>query len=78
MRNVYFLPTIVCLENWLSRCGFGNIRCVNITATTTREQRKTAWIDSDSLDRFLDPEDSSLTVEGYPAPLRAVVVATRK
>jgi tRNA (mo5U34)-methyltransferase len=78
MRNVYFLPTVECLENWLDRCGFTEIRCVDITATTAREQRKTSWIDSDSLDSFLDPEDSGLTAEGYPAPVRAVVVANRR
>jgi tRNA (mo5U34)-methyltransferase len=77
MRNVYFIPTVACLENWLGRCGFVDIRCVDITATTLYEQRKTEWVDTDSLDRFLDPEDPGLTVEGYPAPVRAVVVATR-
>lgn len=78
MRNVYFIPTVACLENWLARSGFSDIRCVDITATTLQEQRKTRWVDSDSLDRFLDPEDPGLTVEGYPAPVRAVVVATRR
>jgi tRNA (mo5U34)-methyltransferase len=78
MRNVYFIPTVACLENWLVRCGFVDIRCVDITTTTLREQRKTQWVDSDSLDRFLDPEDSGLTVEGHPAPVRAVVVATKR
>ncbi len=77
MRNVYFIPTVSCLENWLARSGFSDIRCVDITVTTLREQRKTRWVDSDSLDRFLDPEDPGLTVEGYPAPVRAVVVATK-
>ena len=78
MRNVYFIPTVACLENWLARCGFLDIRCVDITATTFREQRKTQWVDSDSLDRFLDPENPGLTVEGHPAPVRAVVVATKR
>jgi tRNA (mo5U34)-methyltransferase len=78
MRNVFFIPTVACLENWLTRSGFVDIRCVDITATTLHEQRKTQWVDSDSLDRFLDPEDPDLTVEGYPAPLRAVVVATTR
>lgn len=78
MRNIFFIPTVACLENWLARCGFVDIRCVDITATTLNEQRKTEWVDSDSLDRFLDPEDPGLTVEGYPAPVRAVVVATRR
>jgi tRNA (mo5U34)-methyltransferase len=75
MRNVYFIPTVRCLQNWLARCGFGNIRCVDVTPTTSEEQRKTPWIDSDSLDAFLDPRDHRLTREGYPAPVRAVVIA---
>jgi tRNA (mo5U34)-methyltransferase len=78
MRNVYFIPTASCLENWLERCGFTNIRCVDITATTGLEQRRTDWIDSASLEAFLDPEDSRRTVEGYPAPVRAAVLATGK
>ena len=75
MRNVYFIPTVHCLQNWLARCGFGNIRCVDITPTTSEEQRKTPWIDSHSLETFLDPQDHRLTREGYPAPVRAVVIA---
>lgn len=75
MRNVYFIPTVSCLENWLFSCGFKQIRCVDITATTLAEQRKTDWIDSNSLDQFLDPQDPHLTREGYPAPVRAVVIA---
>lgn len=78
MRNVYFIPTVACLENWLARSGFIDIRCVDITATTLHEQRKTQWVDSDSLDRFLDPENPGLTMEGHPAPVRAVVVATKR
>jgi tRNA (mo5U34)-methyltransferase len=75
MRNVYFIPTVACLQNWMARSGFVNIRCVDITPTTSEEQRKTPWIDSDSLDAFLDPMDHRLTREGYPAPIRAVVIA---
>jgi tRNA (mo5U34)-methyltransferase len=78
MRNVYFIPTVTCLENWLARSGFSKIRCVDVTTTTLREQRKTEWIDSDSLDRFLDPDDPGRTLEGYPAPVRAVIVATKR
>jgi tRNA (mo5U34)-methyltransferase len=75
MRNVYFIPTVPCLRNWLARCGFVHIRCVDVTPTTSEEQRKTPWIDSDSLDAFLDLRDHRLTREGYPAPVRAVVIA---
>lgn len=75
MRNVYFIPTVRCLQNWLERSGFDHIRCVDVTPTTSDEQRKTPWIDSDSLDAFLDPLNEGLTLEGYPAPVRAVVIA---
>jgi len=75
MRNVFFIPTVGCLQNWMARCGFSHIRCVDVTPTTLEEQRKTPWIDSDSLDTFLDPHDGRHTQEGYPAPVRAVVIA---
>ena len=77
MRNVYFIPTVPCLEHWLARSGFGKVRCVDISPTTAIEQRKTPWIDSESLETFLDPADNRLTVEGYPAPIRAVVTAEK-
>lgn len=78
MRNVFFIPTVKCLQTWLERCGFGRIRCVDITPTTLEEQRKTAWIDSNSLETFLDPRDDTRTVEGHPAPVRAVMIASPK
>lgn len=76
MRNVFFIPTCACLFNWLARCGFENIRCVNISKTTSREQRKTDWIDTFSLEDVLDKRDPEKTIEGYPAPRRAMVLAT--
>ncbi len=75
MRNIYFIPTVACLNNWLTRSGFINIRCVNTAQTSFQEQRKTQWIDSDSLEHFLDPKDTHCTAEGYPAPVRAVLLA---
>ena len=41
--------------------------------TDASEQRKTEWIDGQSLENFLDPHDSSRTIEGYPAPRRIYV-----
>jgi tRNA (mo5U34)-methyltransferase len=32
---------------------------------------------SESLAEFLDPNDPGKTIEGYPAPLRAVLVARK-
>ena len=37
--------------------------------TTTQEQRQTPWVDSQSLESFLQ-QDKSLTIEGYQAPVR--------
>lgn len=78
MRNVFFIPTVKSLQTWLERCGFDRIRCVDVTPTTIEEQRKTVWIDSNSLETFLDPRDGTRTVEGYPAPTRAVLIASPK
>jgi len=75
MRNVWFIPSVPMLELWLQRVGFREIRCVDVTTTTLEEQRSTEWMRFESLADFLDPADTSLTVEGYPAPRRAILVA---
>jgi tRNA (mo5U34)-methyltransferase len=75
MRNVWFIPSILTLESWLKKSGFKNIRLVNVTPTTTEEQRKTDWMKFDSLNNFLSTSDSSKTIEGHPAPKRAIVIA---
>ena len=75
MPNVYFIPSIPVLISWLKDAGFKNIRCVDISPTTTDEQRPTAWINTESLPDFLDPHDSRKTIEGHPAPVRAVILA---
>jgi len=79
MRNVYSIPSIKTLESWLNDANFNNIRVVDVSKTTTAEQRKTPWIGENraSLEDFLDPLDDSLTIEGYPAPTRAIVVCER-
>jgi len=75
MRNVYFIPDLSVMTAWLSRAGFREIQCVDVTPTTSTEQRKTEWIQTESLKDFLDPDDPAKTVEGYPAPVRAVFLA---
>jgi len=75
MRNVWFLPSCDAMCAWLARCGFSDIRLVNTDITAFEEQRKTDWIDTESLQDFLDPNDSSKTIEGYPAPKRAIFIA---
>ncbi len=75
MRNVWFLPTPNLLIRMLERAGFKNCRVVDINQTSIEEQRKTDWMTFDSLENFLDPNDHNKTIEGYPAPKRAVVIA---
>ncbi len=77
MRNVYFIPSTGALKNWLEKCGFVDVKIVDYSVTSTGEQRRTDWMTSESLAEFLDPHDPGKTVEGYPAPLRAVLVATK-
>jgi len=77
MRNVFFIPSAEALKSWLEKSGFVDVRIVDFARTTTEEQRRTDWMTSESLAEFLDPDDASKTVEGYPAPLRAVLVATK-
>ncbi len=77
MRNVWFLPTCKTLEGWLARMGFEDIRTVDVNVTSIHEQRATEWMQWHSLKDYLDPRDSTLTVEGYPAPTRGLIVARR-
>lgn len=75
MRNVYFIPSVPTMINWLNKCGFTEVKLVDISTTSLDEQRKTEWMPSDSLADFLDPNDITKTLEGYPAPMRAVFIA---
>ena len=77
MRNVYFIPSAAALKNWLEKCGFVDVRIVDVCTTTLEEQRRTDWMITESLAEFLDPNDSSKTIEGYPAPTRAVLIARK-
>ena len=78
MRNVWFLPSVAALTLWLERVGFENVRLADVSVTSTQEQRATPWMQGQSLADFLDPEDPTKTIEGYAAPQRAVLIATRK
>jgi tRNA (mo5U34)-methyltransferase len=77
MSNVWFLPSVDAMLLWLTKAGFKQPHCIDVAMTTTSEQRRTDWIEGHSLADFLDPVDASLTVEGYPAPTRAVFIAQR-
>ena len=77
MRNVWFIPSSAELAGWLQRCGFTNVRIVDEAVTDVTEQRVTEWMQFESLQQCLDPEDATLTIEGLPAPRRAVLLANK-
>ena len=77
MRNVWFIPSVPACERWLRRAGLNKVRCVDVGDTSLEEQRSTDWMQFESLAHSLDSEDRSLTVEGLPAPRRAVFIAER-
>ena len=78
MRNVWALPAPATVEAWLQQSGFHKVRTVDITTTSVAEQRTTAWMPHHSLSDFLAPTDASRTIEGHPAPVRAVFVAAAR
>jgi len=75
--NIYFVPTVGALKNWCLRAGFESVEVLEIMKTDLNEQRKTEWIDTQSLEDFLDPSDPEKTVEGYPAPKRVYIKAIK-
>jgi len=77
MRNVWNVPSVATAAEWLEKAAFKNVHCVDISLTTLNEQRKTAWMTFESLDDFLNPADARRTIEGYPAPKRAVFTAEK-
>lgn len=76
-RNVYFLPSSQAMASMCMRLGFKDVEVLNERPITVQEQRKTELAPWESLAEFLDPEDHSRTIEGHPAPLRAVVVGRK-
>ena len=77
MRNVWFIPSAAELLLWLRRTGFVNARVVDETDTAIDEQRSTDWMQFESLQQSLDEDNPALTVEGLPAPRRAVILANK-
>lgn len=78
VRGTYFVPTVSCLVNWLTKANFKDIEVFHVHKLDNSEQRRTDWMRWESLDDFLDPENPEQTIEGYPAPLRIYVKAVRK
>ena len=76
MRNVYSIPNLNRLIEWVEEAGFNNIRVVDICRTSIAEQRTTEWMNYESLPEALNQKDLTLTIEGHPAPIRVLLIAT--
>ena len=75
MRNVHCVPSAPRLLAWLVESGYSAGRVVDVAMTISQEQRSTEWMTFESLSSGLDPGDSTRTIEGYPAPRRALLIA---
>ncbi|AJQ97388.1 tRNA 5-methoxyuridine(34)/uridine 5-oxyacetic acid(34) synthase CmoB [Gynuella sunshinyii] len=77
MNNIYFLPSSKALESWLRKAGFVNVRTVEESYTSTQEQKHSDWKPGTSLPDYLHPNTKHITVEGLPAPRRAILIANK-
>lgn len=77
MRNIHRLPSTRRVLQWMENAGFSEVRLVRQDQTSTDEQRSTEWMPFESLKQSLNPENLCLTIEGLPAPCRAIFVAKK-
>jgi len=75
--GTYFVPTGACLANWLVSAGYGEVEIFHSHPMSSKEQRRTEWMEFESYADFINSKDPSLTVEGYPAPIRVFLRARK-
>ncbi|HMO17215.1 MAG TPA: tRNA 5-methoxyuridine(34)/uridine 5-oxyacetic acid(34) synthase CmoB [Oligoflexia bacterium] len=75
-RNVFFIPSVLALNAMCQRAGFRKIELISMRYVGLEEQARREYAPYESLSDFLDPIDRSKTIEGYPAPARAIIVAS--
>ncbi len=77
MRNVWLVPCLQTILDNLDRAGFRDHKVLDTSVTTTFEQRSTKYTYGGSLAAALNPATKRFTIEGYPAPKRAVILTHR-
>lgn len=73
----WFLPTWKAAVSMLKRSNFCDIESFTVANLGVNEQRRTPWVGTESLEDFLDKNDPTKTVEGYPAPVRIYIKAKK-
>jgi tRNA (mo5U34)-methyltransferase len=76
--GTYFVPTGHCLRLWMEKAGFDQVELFCQHPMSEEEQRATEWMTFESYRNFIDPQDPTLTMEGYPAPLRVFLRGWKK
>jgi tRNA (mo5U34)-methyltransferase len=61
----------------MQRAGFTDVELFCSHPMSSAEQRRTDWMVFESYIDFLDPQNMSLTVEGYPAPHRIFLIGRK-
>lgn len=77
MRNAWTIPSSHSLRKLFEGVGFTEVSVHSYGPLTIDEQRSTPFAPYESLSDFLDPNDSTRTVEGHPAPHTALVIGRR-
>lgn len=77
MRNVSYIPSSAALKKWMLESGLREIEVHEFGPITLEEQRRTPFSPFESLVDFLDPDDRTKTIEGYPAPHRLIAIGLR-
>lgn len=77
MRNAWTVPSAPSLKDLFINAGFRDVRVESFGPLTTSEQRRAEFAPFESLVDFLDPNDTSRTVEGHPAPHTAAVIGRK-
>lgn len=72
MKNVWFIPNLKMLHNWLEKLKFSKVEVIDVAPTSPNEQRMTNlsqnWGISDAVDF-----KTKKTVEGFDAPMRVIL-----
>jgi tRNA (mo5U34)-methyltransferase len=76
--GTYFVPTGTCLKNWLVRAGYADVEIFSSHPMSSKEQRRTEWMEFESYADFINSQDPTLTVEGHPAPIRVFLKAIKE
>lgn len=77
MSNAYFIPNIAALISWCRRAKFSRVELLALRETTKEEQRKSAFIDGNSLDSYLLNLEAAGEIDSLSLPVRGYFRAYR-